>query len=94
MIGSQDHWEILERIGAYSAGELSAIEARKAERLVLENAEVQRLAESYTQMLAFLRAIGEESPEVPEAVINHAIRRAAEEAECGSRETGPAKDAP
>jgi len=94
MIGGQDHWEILERIGAHCAEELSVIKARKAERLVLENAEVPRLAQSCTRMLALLRTTGEESPEVPEAIISHAIRRAGEEAECESCEAVPAKDAP
>ena len=75
MIGSE-HWEVLERIGAYAASELSGEEAREVGRLLLENPEVLRLAESYMRMLALLGAIGDESPEVPEAVINYAIRRA------------------
>ncbi len=74
MIGS-DRWEILERVGAYAASELSAEEAREVERLILEDAEVLRLAESYLRMLALLGAIGDESSEVPEAAINYAIRR-------------------
>ena len=69
-------WEILERIGAYAAGELSGEEAREAERLSLKNAEVRRLADSYARMLTLLRVIGEELPEVPEAVIDHAVRQA------------------
>jgi hypothetical protein len=93
MIGGQDYWKILERIGAHSAGELSAIEARKAERLILENAEVQLLAESYALMLTLLKTIGEESPEIPEAMIEHAVQRAVEEAERGSRKARSAKDA-
>ncbi len=72
----EERWEILERIGAYAAGELSGEEAREAERLVLENAEVLRLADSYARMLTLLRTIGEASPEVPEAVINHTVRQA------------------
>ena len=75
MIGS-DHWDIVERVGAYAASELSSEEAREVERLILEDADVQRLAESYLRMLALLGAIGDEAPEVPEAVINYAIRRA------------------
>ena len=75
MIGS-DRWETLERIGAYAASELPAEEAREVERLILEDPEALRLAESYLRMLALLGAIGDESPEVPDAVIDHAIRRA------------------
>ena len=76
MIGGQDHWEILERIGAYAASELSPEEMREVEQLILDDPEALRLAESYLRMLAMLGAIGEETPEVPEAVIDHAIRRA------------------
>ncbi len=76
MIDGQDRWEILERIGAYAASELSPEEMREVEQLILEDAEALRLAESYLRMLAMLGAIGEETPEVPEAVIDHAIRRA------------------
>ena len=76
MIGGQDRWEILERIGAYAASELSPEEMREVEQLILEDAEALRLTESYLRMLAMLGAIGEETPEVPEAVIEHAIQRA------------------
>ncbi len=76
MIGGQDHWETLERIGAYAASELSPEEMREVEQLILDDPEALRLAESYLRMLAMLGAIGEETPEVPEAVIEHAIRRA------------------
>ena len=75
MIGS-DRWELLERIGAYAASELSGGEAREVEQLIGEDPEVLRVAESYLRMLALLGAIGDESPEAPEAVINYAIRRA------------------
>ncbi len=71
-----DHWEVLERIGAYAASELPGEEAREVELLILEDPEALRMAESYLRMLALLGAIGDESPEVPEAVINDAIRRA------------------
>ncbi len=71
-----DRWEVLERIGAYAASELPGEEAREVERLILEDPEALRLAESYLRMLALLGAIGDESPEAPEAVINQAIRRA------------------
>lgn len=75
MIGA-DRWELLERIGAYAAGELSGEEARETEWLILEDPEGRRLAESYARMLALLGAVGEESLTPPEAVINYAIRRA------------------
>ena len=75
MIGS-DRWEVVEKIGAYAASELSGEEAREVERLILEDPEALRLAESYLRMVALLGAIGEELPEVPEALINNAIRRA------------------
>ena len=69
-----DRWEVLERIGTYTAGELSVEEAREVERLIREDPEALRVAESYLRMLALLGAIGDESPESPEAVINYAIR--------------------
>jgi anti-sigma factor RsiW len=73
--GSQ-RWEVLERIGAYAASELPPEEARQVERLILEDPETLRLAESYLRMLALLSAIGEESPQAPQALIDQAIRRA------------------
>ena len=76
MVTRVDRWELLERIGAYAASELSAGEAREVERLIGEDPEALRVAESYLRMLALLGAIGDESPEPPEAVINYAIRRA------------------
>lgn len=75
MIGA-DRWEVLERIGAYAAGELSGEEALRVERYILEDPEGRRLAESYAQMLILLGAMGAEMPEVPQAVIDHALRRA------------------
>ena len=75
MIGS-DHWDVLEKVGAYAASELAGEEAREVERLILEDPEALRLAESYLRMIALIGAIGEESPEVPQALINRAIRRA------------------
>lgn len=72
-----DRWEVLERIGAYAASELSPQEAREVERMILEDPETLRLAESYLRMLALLGAVGEESQEAPQAVIDYAIRRAA-----------------
>ena len=75
MIGS-DRWEVLERIGAYAASELSPEEARQVELLILEDPQALRLAESYLRMLALLEAVGEETPEVPQSVIDYAIRKA------------------
>ena len=75
MIGV-DRWEVLERIGAYAAGELLGEEARETEKLILENPEARRLAASYVRMMALLGAIGQESPEPPEAIVDRAIRRA------------------
>ncbi len=69
-------WEVLERIGAYAASELSPEEAREVERMILDDPEALRLAESYLRMLALLGAVGEEPQEAPQAVIDHAIRRA------------------
>ncbi len=69
-------WEVLERIGAYAASELSPQEAREVERMILEDPQALRLAESYLRMLALLGAVGEESQEAPQAVIDYAIRRA------------------
>ena len=69
-------WEVLERIGAYAASELSPEEAREVERMILDDPQALRLAESYLRMIALLGAVGEEPPEVPQAVIDHAIRRA------------------
>jgi anti-sigma factor RsiW len=67
---------MLERIGAYAASELPPEEAREVEQTILEEPETLRLAESYLRMLALLGAVGEEPQEVPQAVIDHAIRRA------------------
>lgn len=73
---TEEHWEILEMIGAYAAGELEGREAREAERLILERPDHRRLAESYARMLVMLSALGQESPEPPQRVINYAVRRA------------------
>ena len=70
-------WEVLERIGAYAASELPPAEARDVERMILDDPQALRLAESYLRMLALLGAMGEEEiPEVPRVVIDHAIRLA------------------
>jgi hypothetical protein len=76
--GADERWEVLERIGAYVAGELFGEEARQAERFVLENAKGQRLADSYARLLALLIAVGEETSEPPRAIVERAVRWAAE----------------
>jgi anti-sigma-K factor RskA len=72
----QDRWEILESIGAYAADELESEEAREVERLILEEPDYRRLAESYVEMLALLSTLGNETVEAPEAIVSYAIRRA------------------
>ena len=64
-------------IGAYAASELSPEDARQVERLILEDPQALRLAESCMRMFALLDAVGEESPEAPQTMIDQAIRRAA-----------------
>ncbi len=72
-----DRWEMLESIGAYAASELSPDEAHQVERMLLDDPQALRLAESYMRMLALLGAVGEEdSPQAPQVVIDQAIRRA------------------
>jgi hypothetical protein len=72
-------WTMLENIGAYAASELSGEEARKVERLILEDPEALKLAESYTRLLAFLGTMSRESPVPPPAIVDHAVRRAADD---------------
>jgi len=74
-VGEQ-RWEMLERIGAYAAGELEGEEAREVERLLFERPEYRRLAESYARMLVMLTTLGNEPVEAPEAVVGYAVRRA------------------
>lgn len=73
---TDQRWEVLEKIGAYAAGELEGEEAREAERLLTDNKDYHRLVESYTRMLLLLSIMNQESPEAPQSVINNAIRRA------------------
>jgi len=75
-VDGADRWEVLERIGAYAAGELGGEEAREAERLIFDRPEYRRLAESYARMLILLSALGDEEVEAPEAVIGYTVRRA------------------
>ncbi len=76
MMPNRERLEVLEKIGAYAAGELEGDEARRTEQLILESEDHKRLAETYTRMLVLLSVMGQESPEAPEEVINHALRRA------------------
>jgi anti-sigma factor RsiW len=75
-VDGADRWEVLERIGAYAAGELGGEEAREAERLIFDRPEYRRLAESYARMLVLLSALGDEEVEAPEAIIGYTVRRA------------------
>ena len=72
----EKRWEVLERIGAYAAGELEGEEAREAERMIFERADYRRLAESYARMLVMLNTLGNEPVEAPEVVVGYAVRRA------------------
>lgn len=72
----QERWEVLEKIGAYAAGELEGEEARDAERLIYERPDYRRLAESYARMLVMLNTLGNEPVEAPEVVLDFAVRRA------------------
>jgi anti-sigma-K factor RskA len=75
-VAGVDRWEVLERLGAYVAGELEGEEAREAERMIYERPDYRRLAESYARMLVMLSTLGNEEVEVPEVIIGYAIRRA------------------
>ncbi|MGH3146852.1 MAG: hypothetical protein ACRDTR_13735 [Rubrobacter sp.] len=68
--------EMLERIGAYAAGELSGEEASAMERLILTDPESRHLMETYDRMFVLLSVMQQEAPDAPDAVINHAIRHA------------------
>jgi anti-sigma-K factor RskA len=74
--GEQERWEVLEKIGAYAAGELEGEEAREAERLIFERPDYRRLAESYARMLVMFSTLSNEPVEAPEAIVSHAVRRA------------------
>jgi anti-sigma-K factor RskA len=75
-VGGVERWEVLEKIGAYAAGELEGEEAREAEQLIFDRAEYRRLAASYARMLVMLTTMGSEEVEAPEVVIGYAVRRA------------------
>ncbi len=89
-------WELLERIGAYVAGELSGEEAREVERLILEDPEALGAAEFYTRLLASLNAVGQETPVPPPAIVENAVRWATNDIRavqvCNLTRPAPAKD--
>ena len=72
----EERWEVLEKIGAYAAGELEGEEAREAEQLIFEHPDYRRLAESYARMLVMLTTLREEEVEVPEQIVGYVVRRA------------------
>ena len=76
MSSGEQRWEMLEKVGAYAAGELEGEEAREVERLMFERPDYRRLAESYTRMLVMLNTLGNEPVEVPEDAVGYAVRRA------------------
>ena len=76
MPSGEQRLEMLEKIGAYAAGELEGEEAREVEQLVFERPEYGRLAESYARMLIMLATLGSEPVEMPEAIVGYAMRRA------------------
>jgi anti-sigma-K factor RskA len=76
MPANKRRWEILEKVGAYAAGELEGEEAREVERLMFERPDYGRLAESYTRMLVMMNTLGNEPVEAPADVVGYAVRRA------------------
>ena len=72
----EERWEVLEKIGAYAAGELDGEEAREAEQLIFERPDYQRLAESYARMLVMLDTLCAEEVEVPTEIVGYVVRRA------------------
>lgn len=80
-------WDLLEKVGAYAAGELEGEEAREVEQLMFERPEYMRLAESYTRMLVMLDTLGNETVEVPRNAVGYAVRRAYVSAFVRSAET-------
>ena len=72
----EERWEVLEKIGAYAAGELEGEEAREAEQLIFERPDYRRLAESYARMLVMLTTLRYEEVEAPEQIVGYVVRRA------------------
>ena len=76
MPAEERRWEILEKVGAYAAGELEGEEAHEVEQLMYERPDCRRLADSYTRMLVMLDTLGNEPVEVPSAAVAYSIRSA------------------
>jgi anti-sigma factor RsiW len=72
----EDAWAVLEKIGAYAAGELDGEEAHEVEQLIFDRPQSRRLAESYARMLVMLSTLGSEEVEAPEVIVSYAVRRA------------------
>jgi len=87
MSAGDQRWELLERIGAYAAGELEGEEASEVEQLIFERPDYRRLAESYSRMLVMLTTLGNEPVEAPEVAVGYAVRRAYVSAFMRSAET-------
>ncbi|HSL01502.1 MAG TPA: hypothetical protein VK869_14300 [Rubrobacteraceae bacterium] len=75
-VDERERWEVLELIGACVANELEGERAREAERLIFENPDYRRVAESYSRMLVMLSALGAEEVEAPEEIVSYVVRRA------------------
>jgi len=80
-------WELLEKVGAYAAGELEGEDAREVERLMFERPDCRRLAESFTRLLVMLNTLGNEPVETPENAVAYTVRRAYVSAFMRSAET-------
>jgi hypothetical protein len=76
MMPAAERWEVLEKIGAYAAGELTGDEALEAEQIIFERADHRRLAESYARLLVMLDTLGGEPIEAPEVDLSFVMRRA------------------
>ena len=68
--------EMLEKIGAYAAGDLPDKEARVLERTILSQPEGRHLMQTYERMFVLLSVMQQEAPDAPNRVVNHAIRHA------------------
>jgi anti-sigma-K factor RskA len=75
-VAGEERWEVLEKIGAYAAGELEGEEAHETEQLIFDRPDYRRLAESYARMLVMLSTLGDETVEAPEIIVSYAVRRA------------------
>ena len=76
VLREEERWEVLEKIGAYAAGELEGEEAREVEQLIFERLDYRLLAESYARMLVMLTTLRDEEVEAPEQIVGYVVRRA------------------